>query len=537
MFKRLLTRLAIIMVVLSAMPTAQAFIFIPLFFGPNVTMTSPKDQERIVFDFGSATSTRTIVVMFDRRVDFVGSASDAIEVTNTTDTSLVVPTSVEAFRNMLFFTSDAFTYSGAGKEYEAKIIASKVKDASTGTLMTSNYVWTFEIVNPSLFVPENSPRISVEKNTSTPGVTVGSTDETATYKITVTNNGEYDLTDLTIKDVLPPGFTFDSIVSASGISTSGTSIVTFTAGALPTGNSTIITFKAKVPAGDNSSSDPIVPAGTYHNSVMVYGHFVPTGNGVGQYPDPVVSDYDDNRESDEDVAITRSTPSPTPTPTPSPTSTAFPHPASDPLTCLSLGGATSINFTDVSGSDPQRPYIDFLSSTVFADNPSTRLSKGYTDGSFGVNNTLTRFELTKMALGGNCMNYVGSPAPNTFFNDVPKDNSEMSLVIGKAYAEGIVSGIGDRFYPNIPVTYGEMVKILVGAGVYFNHGTPVTAQADSLTCITDESFRQFAEHATRMNLVNLGPGNCFPQNNQVIRRYMAQAVARYIAWLKNITLP
>src|SRR3989304_3688462 len=247
MFKRLLTRLAIIMVVLSAMPTAQAFIFIPLFFGPNVTMTSPKDQERIVFDFGSATSTRTIVVMFDRRVDFVGSASDAIEVTNTTDTSLVVPT-------------------------------------------------------------------SVEKNTSTPGVTVGSTDETATYKITVTNNGEYDLTDLTIKDVLPPGFTFDSIVSASGISTSGTSIVTFTAGALPTGNSTIITFKAKVPAGDNSSSDPIVPAGTYHNSVMVYGHFVPTGNGVGQYPDPVVSDYDDNRESDEDVAITRSTPSPTPTP-------------------------------------------------------------------------------------------------------------------------------------------------------------------------------------------------------------------------------
>ncbi len=535
MFKRLLTNLAIAMIVLGTVPAAQAFIFIPLFFGPNVNTTSPKDQERVVFDFGSATSTRTIAIMFDRRIDFVGSASDAIEVTNTTDASLVVPTSVEVFRNMLYFTSDAFTYSGAGKEYEAKIIANQVKDAANGNLMLGDYIWHFEIVNPALFVPENSARISIEKNTSTPSVTVGSSDETATYRLTVTNNGEYDLTDLTIKDVLPPGFTFDSIVSASGISTSGTSIVTFTAGALPMGNSTIITFKAKIPAGNDSSDDPLVPGGVYHNSVMAYGHFVPTGNGVGQYADPIVSNYDDNRESDEDVTVIRSTPSPTPTPTP--TSSTFPHPASDPLTCLSLNGASSINFSDVSSSDAQRPYIDFLTSTVFADNPSTRLSKGYTDGTFGVNSTLTRFELTKMALGGNCMNYVGSPTPNTYFSDVPKDSSEMSLVIGKAYAEGIVSGIGDKFYPNVPVSYGEMVKILVGAGVYFNHGTAVNSQEHTLTCISDESFRQFAEHAARMNLVNLGPGNCFPQNNQVLRRYMAQAVARYIAWLKNITLP
>ena len=39
-----------------------------------------------------------------------------------------------------------------------------------------------------------------------------------------------------------------------------------------------------------------------------------------------------------------------------------------------------------------------------------------------------------------------------------------------------------------------------------------------------------------MNLVALGAGSAFPQNNQVQRRFMAQAVARYIAWLKNISL-
>lgn len=567
--KRFLVIASAALVLMGVAPSAQAIILPPtlplLEFAPTVVSSSPLNKERIV-KYSDSGSTSTIAVMFSANMEFSGAADGSVQVRNLTTGALVPTTGTSIHKNMLYFSSDSFTHPGTvGHRYEAKVIASRVKKAGSSLTLASDYIWQFQIADRAHIVAippwipemdENAAIVGILKERFDTPATIsffGSGDQSAKYRVKIANKGEYTLDSMVVKDVLPVGFSYDSLTFGTGVTVSGTSNLTFNvAGPLPPDSTKVFDFKVKI--SGNSST---VPDGTYDNSAIVTANFTPTGLGASDYEINTVSSAFFNTSVDEDVAINHLTltlptslptllPSALPTitslPTVIPTSvvptvpSGFSHPSSDPLTCLQLNGATSINFSDVPSSLLQAPYVSFLTSTVFASDPTVRLSRGYSNGTFGTNNTLTRFELTKMALGANCTNYVSSPTPNSFFTDVPRDNSEMSLVIGKAYAQGIVTGVGDRFYPDRPVSYGEMVKILVGAGVYFNHGTAVSPLSATLTGIGDESFRQFAEHAARMNLVDLGAGSSFPQNNQVQRRFMAQAVARYIAWLKNISL-
>lgn len=504
---------------------------------PQVIISSPQNDERIVFPYGGASGTRTLAFMFDQSITSRGDIADVIEVTNTSTNALIPPSKLEIYGNMLYFTSRDFTYSSTGVSYEATIHADQIFTTASATGMASDYTINFSLVNPGNTSPENAPSIRIEQGILTPQVTIDQTDVTAIYKLSVYNTGEYDLSTITLKVAFPKGFSFDRILSgnftATAMNTEG-NLVEFRSGSLLKNNGTDATFRVNVLTGASHTSGR-VGAGVYNSSTIGYGTFVPSGLGAQSFTTPIITNYEDNREDDEDLVLTRVRPSdPQSTNnTGTQTGATLLKPTIDPLPCLIVNGAPSLTLSDVSNLVTEKRFIDFLTSTVYVENTAVRLGKGYTDGSYGTNNTLTRFEVTKMALGANCIDYTNAPTPNRIFNDVPQDNSELALVIGKAQSLGIVNGIGDRFFPNQPVSYGEMVKILVGAGVYFNRGAPVTAQPSSLDGITDETFRQFAEHAQAMDLINI-ENNTFPQNAPVIRRFMAQAVARYVVWLKNL---
>lgn len=504
---------------------------------PQIIASSPRDQERIVFPYGAATTQRTLAFLFDKPVHTVGLVDNAITVTNTDTSSVITPSKVELFNNMLYFTSSSFAHSSSGTHYRAVVNRNQILSHGDNVAMASDYIVNFTITSQNGTSPENAPTMRIEQGILTPQVIYDQEDSTATYKITVYNTGEYDFQEINLVDVLPQGFSFDRILSgnfvATPLNTNG-NIIAFHAGSLLHGNEVSTTFKVNIFTGTNH---PQVTPGVYSSSTIGYGTFIPSGLGVGRFSSPITSNYEDNREDDEDVTITHVTlPRTQSTATPNTQSGAtLAHPEQDPLTCLKINGASLLNLSDVNSLIGEKRFIDFLNTTTYVQNTAVRLAKGYTDGSFGVNNTLTRFELTKMALGANCIDYTNTPNPNTFFSDVPKDQSEVSLVIGKAHAIGIINGIGDRFFPNNPVSYGEMVKILLGGGYYFRRGIPVTPQSSTLNGITDETFRQFAEHAVKMDLVTIDTDKVFPQNDPVIRRYMAQAVARYVVWLKNIS--
>jgi hypothetical protein len=66
--------------------------------------------------------------------------------------------------------------------------------------------------------------------------------------------------------------------------------------------------------------------------------------------------------------------------------------------CLVIGSSSPRVFLDISANAD----IDFLASITFLNEPERYLVKGYGDGTFGVYNKLTRFELLKVALSSNC---------------------------------------------------------------------------------------------------------------------------------------
>lgn len=210
----------------------------------------------------------------------------------------------------------------------------------------------------------------------------------------------------------------------------------------------------------------------------------------------------------------------------------FVRPTSDTLSCL-VGTASPLTFDDNNENGIGLDFVlERLTRFAFANRPTERVIKGIGNNKFGSFRMLSRFEMTKIALGANCIEWFTTPVPNTKFVDVPKDNSEMSLIIGKAQAEGIIEGIGDRFYPQQNVTQGEFLKILLAPSMYFNHGQAVHPLSSRVEGVTDNSFRQFVEHAERIKMIG---ANNFQQNKPVIRHEMAEMLVNYIDFMKRIS--
>ena len=213
---------------------------------------------------------------------------------------------------------------------------------------------------------------------------------------------------------------------------------------------------------------------------------------------------------------------------PTPSASPLPQP---PLQCLSIGSVPPLTFSDVAGENTD---LNFLTSTVFIGTDNLRVMQG-SNGLFMGERYLTRFELTKLILAASCINYsTSTPIANQYFEDVSNDNSEFSQVIGHAFVSNIIAGVGNHFYPQNNVTYGELFKILFKAAALQGYRLPPTVLNQSIQGITDESFRPYAEQAVSMGLITLNQNNEFPQNQPVTRNEMVRILARYFRILTGI---
>ncbi len=426
---------------------------------------------------------------------------------------------------------------------------------------------------PSTPPPTPSADLSITKTATAPDPQLGGT---IVYEVTVTNNSIVTASNgVIVMDTLPSGVHFESASLSVGTLVASM----WSIGTLAPSSSAVMSITVTI----TDTSSTIINTATVFSvtSDPVPGNNSSSANVVPITPSP------------SPTPTVTSTPSPTPSPTPSVTSTPTPSPSStshpgnsgggiisppgitvinggssssgssgwrytgndsparsstkqaqvvqpsvppapteDPVMCLQTNGIAALSFSDVQVTTDQTK-AQFLTS-ILNRGTNTRLIQGYNAQTYGLGKALTRFELTKIALQSNCLQ-TDQLHKNTAFSDVPHDNSEMSLIIGTAQALGIVNGKDGKFYPNQAVTYAEMSKILLGSGFYFHQHSPAITYTASFTGITDESFRQYAEYAVRLGLVNLESGS-FPQNKPIYRDTMLQVLSRYISYLKNITI-
>lgn len=364
------------------------------------------------------------------------------------------------------------------------------------------------------------------------------TSTNVTYTITVTNSGPASGSGILINDDLPTGTLFSS---ASGSGTYISSTGEWTIPTLADGSTAVLHIIALVTAtgGTITNTAEIISAASTDSS-DIYGDGIDQGDlktasftvntntgetggggsigsgvyfnshGVTLYAPPL----DGNSGSSSHVI----------------TSSALPIRTIKP--CLVIGGSPSLNFTDVANN----PDIAFLTTITFVGT-KTNLIHGYGNNSFGPHHALTRFELLKIATGSNCMGSSGgnggSDTPNTTFSDVPKDTSELSVVVGNAYAHGIIHGVNGKFYPNAPVSQAEMLKMIIAASPYFQDGKPLTTLPVTIKGLTDDSFIQYLELAKKLGLFSLSSDQNFPQNNIVNRENMAETLTKFIHALQG----
>lgn len=201
--------------------------------------------------------------------------------------------------------------------------------------------------------------------------------------------------------------------------------------------------------------------------------------------------------------------------------------------CLVTGRSVSLVFQGLSSNAD----LDFLTSITFLNEPERYLIKGYGDGTFGGNRQLTRFELLKIALSSNCASSGGAfTTTNTFFSDVPTDDSELSRVIGEGHRLGIIKGVGDKFYPDQPVSYAEMIKILFSASAYFKDGKPLAVLDENVVGLTDQSFTQAVVYAKRLHILPFPSEAPFPQDNLVTRQEMISVLANFIRAMRGTVM-
>ena len=140
------------------------------------------------------------------------------------------------------------------------------------------------------------------------------------------------------------------------------------------------------------------------------------------------------------------TPAPTPTPTPKPTATPTPKPTATPTP------------KPVSGfSDVQNPKHAYYNAIYWAANAG--ITKGYSDGTFGINKNCTRGEMMMFL-----WRYAGKKEPKAVskspFKDVPKTHTFYKAILWGSQ-KGITKGYSDgTFGVNRNVTRGECMMFL-----------------------------------------------------------------------------
>ncbi len=192
--------------------------------------------------------------------------------------------------------------------------------------------------------------------------------------------------------------------------------------------------------------------------------------------------------------------------------------------CLQVRSTTPLDFLDVV---PSNSDIDYLSSITLLHDKQKRLVSGYKNQQFLPARNLSRFELLKLSLTANCISKGVFTHPNHFFTDVPQDNSEQSMIIGEAYFQGIVHGIGNKFYPNQAVSLAESIKMLVGSSIFFSNGQVIQPLPIKNLNLTDQSFGQYIAYSQMLKIM---PNSAlsFLEKATLNRQSMATMLKKYI---------
>ena len=220
--------------------------------------------------------------------------------------------------------------------------------SASGTRLSGGQVFT---PVDSAFVFLSPTGLTIDKDTTTPTVDPGTT---ATYSIVVANDGTSPVTDVTVGDDLPAGFTFVSavIVEASATRTSttdpsiGDNMLSWGTWDIVAGGSLTITFVVDVAVS--------VPLGTYDNTATaasIESGVIDDAGTTAQDPDTPAGE---DPEPDEDVTVDDLLPTLTVTKT------------ADPVTIAEPGG--NIDFdVDVENTSTEVVTLDTLTDDIFLD--------------------------------------------------------------------------------------------------------------------------------------------------------------------------
>jgi hypothetical protein len=218
-----------------------------------------------------------------------------------------------------------------------------------------------------------------------------------------------------------------------------------------------------------------------------------------------------------------------PTITPSQTpggSTATPHPTNTPQPTSTPGGPTPTDCPNV--------FVD-ITSNIFYTAIHYLNCRGVVNGTdnthYSPAGTSTRGQFAKVVVLGFGTTFYTPGTPD--FTDVHPGYFAY-LYIESGFHAGILSGYDPNgctahgatppcYLPNIPITRGQLTKLVVNAGGYTLY-TPTGGIQDFTDVPTGNVFYVSIETAAHNSIINGYPDHTFRPNNNIRRDEMAQIV-------------
>ncbi len=142
--------------------------------------------------------------------------------------------------------------------------------------------------------------------------------------------------------------------------------------------------------------------------------------------------------------------------------------------CICIGALCGLAAADVANADDEngtvRPFPDVPSAASYAEAVNTLreygIISGDDKGNFNPDSSVTRAEVAVIICRLLGMAEEAKQTSTDAFTDVPSGHWANGYV-AKAAEQGIISGYGDgKFGPGDPVTYAQMIKMLVCAWKY-----------------------------------------------------------------------
>lgn len=195
-----------------------------------------------------------------------------------------------------------------------------------------------------------------------------------------------------------------------------------------------------------------------------------------------------------------------------------------PLLVLFLGLSTAVSAASVFPDVPE----DHVNYEAIATLDERGIVGGYSDGTFGPDNLVTRAQAAKMIMGAMKVNFEGNYS--VLFSDVPENEWFFKYVMG-AEAAGIVKGNDGKFNPNDNVNLAETLKMIVLAGKV---SLPTNIDADVFVDVPKDAwYAPHAEYAKINNIVVADDKGMLNAASSMTRAAFAEVVYRMMYVKEN----